>query len=434
MARSRRFAGRKTKTRRLAPMTPVELLEPRLMLAGLPPQAALFVGDVLAAGGSEHAFYVTYTDPDSPVDVSTFDSQDIRVTGPNGYNQLAAFESRSSNIDGSPRTAYYKITAPGGSWDVTDLGVYSVSLEANQVCDPGFVYAAAGLLGTFQVLVTDVTPPTAAATAATVDNSNTILDSSTPYQFTVTYHDNVAVKTSTIAAGNVLVTGAGYPPGGQAVTLVSVDASDVRNVVATFQVTPPGGTWAAGTNLYDIVMQADQVTDTSTLADPTYGTPGLRVPGGIIGSFLVNLSNAPTATVTASDVSPGDLGKTIYSFQVNYTAMAKTGVTNTISIASVNAGNVKVTDGGVTLNPFTYSMAAPAGNVLTVTYYVVPPGGSWDVADSGTYTVALGATPVQDSMGSPVTTVSTPNTFDCAFDVTNPRARLIAPSLTASLN
>ncbi|WP_197047602.1 hypothetical protein, partial [Planktothrix serta] len=64
------------------------------------------------------------------VKVSSLDSQDVRVTGPNGFEQLANFVSVDTNSDGTPRTATYRINAPGGSWDSNEAGNYSVAAEA----------------------------------------------------------------------------------------------------------------------------------------------------------------------------------------------------------------------------------------------------------------------------------------------------------------
>ena len=48
---------------------------------------------------------------------------------------------------------------------------------------------------------------------------------------------------------------------------------------------------------------------------------------------------------------------------------------------------------------------------VTVTYQIVPPGGSWLSADNGTYTVSLGGTPISDSQGNTVPT-GTLGTFE----------------------
>ncbi|MEW6358502.1 MAG: S8 family serine peptidase [Planctomycetota bacterium] len=97
-------------------------------------------------------FDVTYRD-DAAVDRSDIDGSDILVAGPNGYSQLATLYSTSptGSDDRAEIVARYSLTAPGGSWDATDNGTYTVTMQANQVSDTSNNYVAAGSLGTFLV-------------------------------------------------------------------------------------------------------------------------------------------------------------------------------------------------------------------------------------------------------------------------------------------
>ena len=115
-----------------------------------PPTVVLSVSNITTGGGSTHTFTVTYSD-DTAVDVSDLDGSDVRVTGPASFSQLAALVSVDVNSDGTPRTATYQITAPGGTWDADDDGTYTVSMVANQVSDTSENHVAAGTLGTFTV-------------------------------------------------------------------------------------------------------------------------------------------------------------------------------------------------------------------------------------------------------------------------------------------
>jgi subtilisin-like proprotein convertase family protein len=115
-----------------------------------PPQAVLTASNVVSQGAASYTFTVTYSD-NTAVDVSTLDSSDIRVTGPNSFNQVATFVSVDNNTDGTPRVATYQLTPPGGSWDYLDNGTYTVSVESGQVTDTGNNAVAAAALGTFAV-------------------------------------------------------------------------------------------------------------------------------------------------------------------------------------------------------------------------------------------------------------------------------------------
>lgn len=137
------------------------------------PTASLTTGNITQGGGGSHNFTVTYAD-NVAVNVSKIDNSDIRVTGPKGFNQLATLVGVNLASNGSPRTATYKINAPGGSWDGTDSGTYTVSMEPNQVSDTNNKSVASGSLGTFTVNIAPfrVEAETATATTYRVESSS----------------------------------------------------------------------------------------------------------------------------------------------------------------------------------------------------------------------------------------------------------------------
>jgi hypothetical protein len=73
------------------------------------------------------------------------------VTSPSGFNQLVTLVRVTLAGNGTPRTAIYQISAPGGSWDTVDGGTYTVALEANQVFDSAGNPVGAGSLGSFLI-------------------------------------------------------------------------------------------------------------------------------------------------------------------------------------------------------------------------------------------------------------------------------------------
>ena len=114
------------------------------------PQASLNVSNITTPGTSKQ-LTVTYTD-NVAVDVTDLNNSDIRITDSKGFNQLATFVSVNTNTNGTPRTATYQVTGPGGSWDNNDNGLYTVSMEPNQVSDTSNNnFVASGMLGTFSV-------------------------------------------------------------------------------------------------------------------------------------------------------------------------------------------------------------------------------------------------------------------------------------------
>ena len=126
------------------------------------PTASLSAGDIGTSGGTTQTFTVTYSDS-SGIQVSTLDGTDIQVLGPNGFNSPATLVSVDTNSNGTPRTATYRITAPGGTWDAADNGSYSVVLQANQVSDTVGNFMSLTSLGSFSVGIGSTPPPTGGA-------------------------------------------------------------------------------------------------------------------------------------------------------------------------------------------------------------------------------------------------------------------------------
>ena len=139
----------------------VEVLGVTAVFDITPPSAALFAQDVAQAGGDVYEFSVTYTDGESGVDVSTFSSGDLQVVGvgTNGYTNLAVHAGSDNDADGSPRTAFYRVTPPGGSWSEDDNGVYQVTLRDAAVMDVAGNATTGTLLGSFLVDIGAATPP-----------------------------------------------------------------------------------------------------------------------------------------------------------------------------------------------------------------------------------------------------------------------------------
>lgn len=134
-----------------------------------PPTAALGVPltPVSTAGGTYYPFSVTYSD-NQAINTSTLAGA-VRVTGPGGFSQTAAMVLGSVQPpgDGTPRTATYSMTPPGGKWDAGDNGAYTVSLVGGKVADSSGNLAVARILGTFTV---KIPVPATASIAGTVLN------------------------------------------------------------------------------------------------------------------------------------------------------------------------------------------------------------------------------------------------------------------------
>ncbi len=115
-----------------------------------PPVPELLVADLVSKGSPSHSCAVTFTD-DTAVKLSTLDSTDIRISGPNGYSKLATFEGADLPSDGSPMTSTYSIPAPGDFWGPADNGTYEITLAADAVSDTLGYATPEKVLGTFKV-------------------------------------------------------------------------------------------------------------------------------------------------------------------------------------------------------------------------------------------------------------------------------------------
>jgi hypothetical protein len=83
--------------------------------------------------------------------VNSLASSSIQIVAPNGTTYKATFLGTTKAGNGSQRTANYKFAAPGGTWDASDDGVYTVRLLAGFVKDTQGNTASARTLGTFAV-------------------------------------------------------------------------------------------------------------------------------------------------------------------------------------------------------------------------------------------------------------------------------------------
>lgn len=141
----------------LDPSDFIDVHRPNTAVDPTPPTVSAYAASaVTTGGGTGSTFTVIYTD-NVAVDVTTLDGSDVRVTGPNGYNQLAMFLDVDNETNGTPRTATYEIAAPGGTWDATDNGSYSLIVQSDEVGDINGNYVATTTFGSFNVSVPVVT-------------------------------------------------------------------------------------------------------------------------------------------------------------------------------------------------------------------------------------------------------------------------------------
>lgn len=223
------------------------------------PSAAITVGNVTGPGGAEHQIVVVYTDG-GKVNVNSIDPSDISVVRADGLPLTVTGRTFSPQNNGPVITAVYTVAAPGGAWDASDDGAYTVTLPGGAVSDrKGNVNGGATATFSVNATIVDVTPPS--ATVVPVTPITTADDA--PVQIVVTYSDNQPLPTSVFGADDLTVTG----PNGPLVANTSVTVTpgaDPNVVTVTYQFLPPGGAWDVSDNgVYTITLAPGAVTDVS---------------------------------------------------------------------------------------------------------------------------------------------------------------------------
>ncbi|MFL5331531.1 MAG: beta strand repeat-containing protein [Gemmataceae bacterium] len=351
--------------------------------AALAPQATLNAPDVTDVGPgnnidattvSKYTFTVTYTDPttNGNIDVTSLDNADIQVTGPNGFNTFATFESSNPAVNSNSVTATYSFTPPGGKWDTTDNGTYTFTLINNQVfTENGNAAQTDQVLGTMTV---DMNVP-----GVTIDQSAGQTDptNQSPVDFTVTFTEPVFGFTSSDVdltgstafsnINNAVVTVVGNP--GDSVFTVHVSGMDQSGIITA---NIPAG---AATDV------SDEGNNPSTSTDNT-----------------VTFSTGPQATLAANNVNDANVNAgnvSTYTFTVTFNDP------DNIDVSTLNGDEIRVTgpngfDSLASLSSFLPPINSPS---VTATYTFTPPGGTWNAADNGNYTFTFEPGSLDNGLG-----------------------------------
>jgi hypothetical protein len=146
----------------------VEVISP-----GLPVANAALLTTITTGGATSQQFTVTYQSG-APIAVSSLDSSDILVTGPNGFSTTATFVSVDTPTNGTPRTATYSFVPSGGAWSAADDGTYYLAVQLNQVVDTAGHSVPVNTIGSFQVLIAQTITVTTLADAGSGSLRNAI--------------------------------------------------------------------------------------------------------------------------------------------------------------------------------------------------------------------------------------------------------------------
>lgn len=141
-----------------APTTPTDTVRPTAAIQSAP--------RLRNAHLKYYTFSIAYADNVAVVP-GTMDGSDIIVTGPSSFSRAAQLVSVSRLRSGPLRVATYQVKAPDGSrWSRSSNGLYTITLQANQVSDTNNNFVAAGSLGSFSVSIPKTAVPAVALPAA----------------------------------------------------------------------------------------------------------------------------------------------------------------------------------------------------------------------------------------------------------------------------
>lgn len=306
------------------------------------PRAALeSAPDVKSIGGTHQDITVLYTD-NLALNIASFDNSDITVTRLNGAGGTAAAKlySVTPQYNGSPRTAVYRMPAPGGRWDMFDCGTYQINLQANQVTDTHGNFARPAVLGTFQVNLSaiDVFRVDSYADGADVSPGDGLAEDSTGH---TTLRAAIQELNALPGGGTVILDSGVYRltrTGAGEDDALTGDL-DIRQVISLMGV-------AADQTTVD-AAGLDRVFDISSGGELTVSN--LTVSGGVApaGQNGGGILNAGRLTVTDCAISGNAArsGAGIYS-SVNST----TTKTTTIVTGSTISSNIATEDAGAIYN------------------------------------------------------------------------------------
>jgi hypothetical protein len=385
----------------------------------IPPGAELAITDITDPGVGAKGFSVTYTD-DVAIDVASLGNDDIRVTGPNGYDRAATLVAVDLVSNGSPRRATYRIdppSGPAGTWGEQDDGVYSVMIAADTVRDTQGEAVPAGPLGTFNVAV-----PRAIYFAMMDTNPGWSMEGL--WQFGAPSYPAGAGPVAGFSGGNIVAynlsgnyenrlspvyatTGPINCAGASSVTLKFQRWLRLRTGdKASIQVSTNGTEWTdvwTTTGVLDSSWTAVQYSLPSWVA----GSSSVRLRWGISAGLSQNdigwniddvvvLGNGvvdtapPTATLNAATLVTG--GSPTHSITVTYSDETA------VAVASLGATDLLVIGpNGTNVVEYAGVDTASDGTPRTALYSIAAPTGAWQSADNGEYSVYIQAGEVSDT-------------------------------------
>ncbi len=113
----------------------IEPLDSRVLFDGGPTAFTFSSGGSITPGKQAVMLQIQYTQLNAPVQLSSIGTGDLVINGPNSFTETPVFVSANQTTDAASIVATYQFAAPGGFFDSSDSGTYTVTLQPNQVFD-----------------------------------------------------------------------------------------------------------------------------------------------------------------------------------------------------------------------------------------------------------------------------------------------------------
>ncbi|GEM_PF-4473776 len=297
---------------------------------------------------------------------------------------------------------------------VTGIGLSSsnqtVSVVGTTVSDSfsgiSFDNTLSGPQDAFLVAISqDSTAPGFSAILPTVSQGN--VSRMSPYDFTVTYHSDSGLNLASIQNSTVRISHGGVSLG--SAVFKSADVSgDAPTITATYEFTPPGGTWVGRDGVYQANLVGGRVMNVDGFA---IGETGSSVS---LGSITVN-TIAPTVQIKAGGINLSTVGDYVFTVVYNGGLTAITQYPITLALSG----------GGTSLPATVVGTPSVAGNATTVTYSVAKPAKGWKHGVTYTLVVPAGSVSNAGNFNAEART----NVY---ADLQAPTASITSGSITAS--
>jgi hypothetical protein len=377
-------------------------------------EAILGAAPLSEAGPADYEFTLRYYDVQG-IDTGTLGNTDVLVTGPGGFSQLATLvevETAQATTAGTARTVRYRVSPPGGAWDAADAGSYSVALRANEVRDLTSAFLPGAPLGVFQVNIAgsgklDIESmlatgqATVTATTWDIGGPGAIFDNSTGSLYRTPNIDPAIVTLSfttpqTLTGFRTLLTHTFGDPAYRWKVEAADSLAHLDSQSGTYQLLVPFTNTPS--DVFSTVMlgTAASARHVRLTAERLTGDNYVHLNSWELLGPVVNDVAAPAATMTAPPVAATNDEAT--TFVVRYTDDMS------VDFRTINFGDIRVTGpNGFSQTAALYGLDVNAGGTArNATYFVSAPGGVWDFADNGIYTVTLLPQQVFDKSGKPV--------------------------------